>query len=414
MRRRGAIALLAAAAIGVIALLAIRWAIAPATLGPRALAAAGRALDLHLQAEGFDYRLRGTPQLTLRQVRATSPATGAAVFSADRVFVSLPWSTLRTRGATPVLTRITLDAPHINLAAARHWWDARPAGTGDVPTVRDGVQIRRGTLDGGDWQLQHLDITLAHLSADAPVRASMRGVLSTDALQMPLHLHLATHRPALPTGIGLAGTLSPRTTHGRSTMRITLGSHLGINDQAIALRALQVSAHGHLRTGAHGAHPFALGLAADTRHHDGTLQVAPLSLVLRAGAWLPQVRLRGALSAGQQLSGRLEGTLAHWPQAWPALPAPLSDASGPLTFQLGYDGNWAFDTPLALELTYDSAHFSGQLRPTAVRDWLDDPHGAPLPPLNGELQVPQITLDGVQLQGIEITFEDDADPAARP
>ena len=81
------------------ALLLARWALQPERAGNLLLRRAGSALGLQIEAQSIDYRLRGTPQLVLREVTARQPGQQTALLAARRVFVSLPWSTIRARGA---------------------------------------------------------------------------------------------------------------------------------------------------------------------------------------------------------------------------------------------------------------------------------------------------------------------------
>ena len=91
----------------------------PQTLGPRVLDMAGQALGLEISAGEFDYGLRGSPQLVARDVSARVPGADTPLVEAERVFISLPWSTLRARGAevremnmTSGLQAITLGNAH--------------------------------------------------------------------------------------------------------------------------------------------------------------------------------------------------------------------------------------------------------------------------------------------------------------
>ena len=72
------------------------WLLQPQRAGAFLLRKLGNELGLEINAGSIDYRLRGTPQLVLRDV-AAKHAGDAPLLQAKRVFVSLPWSTLRAR-----------------------------------------------------------------------------------------------------------------------------------------------------------------------------------------------------------------------------------------------------------------------------------------------------------------------------
>jgi hypothetical protein len=119
MTRRRKIALLVLAAVVLFGALMLRWLLDPAFLVPRMLKLAGNSLGLEITAKGEnDYRLRGTPELVVRNVIAREPGSDAPVLRADRVFISLPWSTLRARGSDLTAQRLELDAPVLDAAPA--------------------------------------------------------------------------------------------------------------------------------------------------------------------------------------------------------------------------------------------------------------------------------------------------------
>jgi hypothetical protein len=124
---------------------------------------------------------------------------------------------------------------------------------------------------------------------------------------------------------------------------------------------------------------------------------------------VPTIRGRGDLAVEQQLTLDLQGAIAQWPQAWPALPPPLSQSDSPLPFHLRYRGNAALEDPLALQLRRDETRFNGRLRLPQVLAWLDTAATAsPLPPLDGTLSTPHVEISGAVLEGVELEFSDEA------
>ena len=153
MTRRGRI-LLVLALIAVALLLALRWLSRPGSVAAIITSRVGAALGLEITAGGAsEYRLRGTPMLVLRDVTVREPGTKIVMLSAQRVYVALPWSTLRAGGSELVARRIELDAPRLDLPALQHWLATRPPSEKRLPTLTEGFLIRNGELDNNDWSI---------------------------------------------------------------------------------------------------------------------------------------------------------------------------------------------------------------------------------------------------------------------
>src|SRR3546814_7721623 len=82
---------------------------------------------------------------------------------ARRVYVSVPWSTVRSRGAQLDITRIEFDAPVLDLTALQHWLAARLPGETRMPTLSDGLQVVDGRIDGDGWRVDGLSLSLQRL-----------------------------------------------------------------------------------------------------------------------------------------------------------------------------------------------------------------------------------------------------------
>src|SRR5690606_28692008 len=116
--------------------------------------------------------------------------------------------------------------------------------------------------------------------------------------------------------------------------------------------------------------PFALGLHGPLRSHDGAWTLVPASLALRGEGVVPQFDARGKFAIGKRLLLDLDGQIAHWPAAWPALPPPLDASREPLALSLEYLGAMDFAAPLALRAERgDGLRFDGSLRLPALLDW---------------------------------------------
>ena len=171
-----------------------------------ALAQAGQALGLEITASGAaEYRIRGTPTLVVRDVVARLPGTTTPVMSADRVLLSMPWSTLRARLSELDFTRIELDAPVLHLDAFQDWLASRPPGDGRVPTLSEGIAVVDGTILADGWQVEDVDLDVPLLHAEQPLEAHATGRYTTEGTRLPFDLHAVLQRPAPGHAIGIAG-----------------------------------------------------------------------------------------------------------------------------------------------------------------------------------------------------------------
>lgn len=410
MKRRSAIASIVVVVLVLATALALRWAMRPQTLGPYALTIAGRALGLEISAADFDYRLRGTPQLVARDVSARVPGAAAPLLEAERVFISVPWSTLRARGADLTVTRIELDAPRLQLQPFLQWWSARPPGDGRLPTLAEGLQIERGHVEADGWSLHGLSVDLTHFAPDAPVRGAVRGTWQAPSFEVPFAVRMSMIRPSIGSGIGIAGTASPRADEWRLENRLVLSVRLDApppGTPGVQLQRLRLSSASRYESPG-TTQRFALGLAAEGAYADGALSLAPAALAVRGHGLVPELDGRGQLGWSQALVLDLAGAIRQWPAAWPALPPPLGDVEGPLPFRLRYTGPPGLPAPLQLELARGEARFEGEVRVPELAPWLDAIEtGTPLPPLQGRLAVPRIDVGGASLHGVEVIFEDD-------
>lgn len=406
MRRRSAIALTVVVVL-LVATPVLRWSTRPETVGPRILDMAGRALDLEITAEQFEYRVAGGPRLVLRGVHARVPGATAPMIQAERVLVALPWSTLRARGAEPTVSRIELDAPQVQLQAFMAWWSRRARGEGPLPTLSEGLRVDRGRVDGGDWSLRDISIDLPHFAPDARVRGRVRGGYYAPSVQVPFDLRVAVTRPATGAGIGIAGTATPRAGGWRMPATLILSARLGAQDDAaMRLHGLRLSADARYVSGA-TMQRFALGFAGESTYADGVLRLAPAALALRGRDLVPRLQARGDVAFGPALEFAWAGRIQGWPAAWPALPPPLAGAGTPLPFSLQYHGAGNLSDPVGLQLEYQRATFNARLRVAEVAAWMGDDARTPLPPIEGRLEVPRIEVAGASLHGVTVNFEDD-------
>ncbi|MCA1714687.1 MAG: hypothetical protein LC715_06120, partial [Gammaproteobacteria bacterium] len=201
----GAVALL----LLLLLMLGLRVALQPERVSRLLLDRVGNALGLEITAAGVgEYRVRGMPTLVVRDVVAREPGAARPLLRAERILLSLPWSTIRGRGADLDITRIELDRPQLDLAAFQHWLDRRPERESRIPTVRQGLQVDDGRVIAGSWTLEALDITLPSLHPDRRVDATIAGRYVSGNTRTPFDLRMVLARPATRTALGLAGRLS--------------------------------------------------------------------------------------------------------------------------------------------------------------------------------------------------------------
>ena len=125
--RRGRRWLLALLVLGLLLAVAGWWIdrqLEPKHLTELVLKQVGESLQLDLRFDGEpDYAFEPEPRLLIPNFSARS-TDGRLFLSAKRVEISLPWSTIT--GDDPVITRIELDQPVLDLPGLRHWQSQRP------------------------------------------------------------------------------------------------------------------------------------------------------------------------------------------------------------------------------------------------------------------------------------------------
>lgn len=373
------------------------------------------ALGLRIDFEGdVEYRLRGTPQLVVRNVSIAAPgsdAFDAPMLQAERMLLSLPWKTIRSRGAELEITRVELDAPRLHLPSLLRWLDARPPGDGKVPAITDGVRVVDGRLDGDGWHVEGLVLDLPALHADRAIDAQVAGIAHLDALQAPFRLRLHADRAVDARVLQARGTLA--LVHAAGRLDTTLQADATRIDAGLpgfVLSPLRIALDARWQ-GTHAADPlpFVLGLhgALHVGGDGNVLGFAPMGIALRGDGVVPDLIAGGRVALGEKLALALDGRIARWPDAWPALPSPLSESTQPVPFALRYDGPADASAPVALRLEHEHARFDGEARIAAMLGWFDAlATGSPLPPLRGRLTADRVEVSGAVLEGVEITFDD--------
>lgn len=384
------------------------WLLQPQRAGRYLLHLAGNALGLEIGAGGIDYRLRGTPQLVLEDVAARRPGDDAALLRAKRVFLSLPWRTLRTRGDDLTVQRVELDAPVLDIPALQRWLATRPPGRETrIPVLTDGLRVRDGRIDNDDWRIDGIAIDLPALHPQRLLRMRVRGRYLDPPVSMPADLAIAVAHPqrlldGKPSGVAGVGGLAVADAGWRVPAQVFLAGPLRLGRDSALMKPAKLGIAARYVSGGTVA-PFRLGLHGPMAFNSATWRFVPVTVVLDGDGPVPDARARGSLSVGRSLRLHLDGALAGWPDAWPALPPPLSASTSPLPFVLDYRGALAFSDPVSLSLRRDATALAARLRLPEVLAWLDaSTTGSPLPPLAGTLSTPRLELDGATLEGVDI------------
>lgn len=424
MTRRRAL-LIAFAVTAIVLALSLRWVSQPSSVAGLLLDRIGSALGLEISASGAsEYRLRGTPMLVVRDVVAREPGASTAVLRAKRVYLSLPWATIRARGDDLTVKRIELDAPHLDLPALQHWQATRPPTEKRFPTLTDGLRITDGVIVNDDWRIDGIHTDVPSLYPDKPVQARLRGRYLDPPLTIPVDLAVAITRPqalilATPTGFAAHGRVGIERGDWAMPATIALSGPLWLGDDDLRISPARLGMAAVYESGDTRV-PFALGMHGPLVFDEATWTLAPAGIALRGrGAGsddpVPTLDAHGTLALGRRITGQLNGAIAHWPKAWPTLPPPIGQSRSMLPFALRYDGKPDFSDTAALQLRRDATRFDGRFRLPQMLDWTRAAAtGSLLPPIDGVLAAPKLEISGATLEGVEIEFDDDELPASLP
>lgn len=410
-RSRKQLLLVALLALAIVLLLSLRWVSRPSQVSGLLLDRVGAALGLEITASGAsEYRLRGTPKIVLRDLVARQPGAAAPLLEAERVYLTLPWTTIRSfggsaRGADLTVTRIELDAPQLDLAALQAWRDSRPPTEPRIPTLTEGLHVVRGRIIGAGWSIEALDLGVPSLHPQRPVAARLDGHYLARNLRVPFDLDATLTRPSDDANLEALGSITIESANWRMPMRARLSGRLYSGDDSFGLDDFRYGANARYVTDASDL-PFVFGLAGPLRYRAG-FSIAPVGAVMRGESVMPTFDARGRVSLAGQLGLQLDGLLAQWPEAWPALPPPIGQSTSPLPFVLAYQGSTDLSGIADLRLRRDATRFEGRFRLPAAVEWLDSvATGTPLPPLDGTLTTPRLEISGGILEGVEIEFEE--------
>ncbi|MFC3717118.1 hypothetical protein ACFONC_13240 [Luteimonas soli] len=412
--RKPAKLLLATAAVLLLLALALHLLLQPQRVTGFVLDTLGDALGLEITATGSsEYHLRGAPVLVVRDVVAREPGADKPLLRAERVYVSVPWSTVRSRGAQLDIIRIELDSPVLDLPALQHWLASRPPGESRMPTLSDGLQVVDGRIDGDGWNVDRLALSLPRFNPDQRVRGRAGGRVTSGDLAVRFDLAIAMTQPANDAGIAIVGPLTASSGSWRLPARLHLSAPLHFGEDGTRSERLRARAAGRYESGDLQL-PFAFAITSPLLLRGGTLALAPAGIALRGNGMVPNLDADGALAYGKRLLLDLDGRLADWPDAWPALPPPIGASDTPLPFTLRYLGSANLSDAASLQLRRDDTRFDARFRLPDVTAWVSSTaDGSPLPPLSGHLSTPRLEISGAQLEGVEVVIEDPSLPSGK-
>ncbi len=385
------------------------WLLQPRQLVPIILDRTGKALSLEIVADSdAEARLRGEPQLLVRNLVVRESGTKTELLRADRLLIALPWSTLRSSGKDVTVERIELDAPRLNLTALQAWLAKRPPSEETtIPTLTDGLRVRDGRIDNDSWRIENIAVDLPELYPQREVNARIRGRYVDAPTAVSFDLAVALTRPANGAGLAVVGPLTIEGRDWRLPATATLSGPLRIGDDDLRISPAKFGMTARYESGDTQV-PFALGLHGSLLFDEATWALEPVTAILRGEGAVPNLNSTGAIALGRRLVLRLDGTMPAWPEPWPALPAPIGQSRSPLPFRLRYSGKPDVSETIELRLSRDAMRFDSRFRLDAVLGWVEQSAGSPLPPLDGRLIAPKLEISGATLEGVEITLDDEA------
>lgn len=373
-RRRPRRWLFVLAALGVLMVVGGWWVnrqLEPQRLTATVLKKAGDSLQLNLRFDGVpEYALRPEPRLIIPNLSVSAAAGGKMFLFARRAEISLPWSTIT--GDEPVITRIELQQPMLDVPGLRRWMATLPEKPFELPTLSKGLRVRDGRVAGAGYSISSLALDLPRLKTGEPASMEMAGKFRQGATQLDFKASLTASTPGKASDFTVRGSGALQRKPKPLEFKLQAAGHYGSDDSGFSLQLPELEFE--------GASP------------------------------LPTISGKGELKLAGQLQWDFDGVLAKWPEAWPALPKPLDALTARLPVRLSYAGKGDLSDPLLLVVNREPTVLQASLRVPEMQGWLAAPDASPLPPINGTLRTPSLMFDGVELQGVEVEISDSPAP----
>lgn len=171
-----------------LALLWLFWSQFNSRLVDRALDAASRASGLSIHAQGqTGLQWRPEPRLVLHQLRIET-AAGKPLLQADRLDLTLPWSSLR--GGPLVISRLELDAAQLDNVLLLEWLAARPAAAAAALPRIDRLRLRDGRWRHGEIELAAIELELRDFAAGRRLTLDLAAQWQPELRPLALQLEL--------------------------------------------------------------------------------------------------------------------------------------------------------------------------------------------------------------------------------
>ena len=157
---------------------------------------------------------------------------------------------------------------------------------------------------------------------------------------------------------------------------------------------------------------FALQLATTPGTDGSTLRLAPfeLSLVIDGpGKWRPQIVGTVQWNVAGLLELELQTRMANWPASWPELPLPAATGAEAFDLSLHYNGDTGLHGRADFSVARGEDGARGSLVLNELLDWLGQEHPSPLPPLDGEVEIPRLQYGGIEASGVRLRFRSEPD-----
>jgi uncharacterized protein involved in outer membrane biogenesis len=357
------------AVLGIIIAIAAWWIngqLEPNKLTRTVLGKLGQELNLQFDFKGEpSYAMKPEPRLIIPNLDVRNPADKEIIFSAERIEISLPWSTIM--GDTPHITRIEASTPFIDLPKLLAWQSTRPAGKPfEVPTFTKGLKISNGKLKDIGYGIENIELELPHLENQQPIDANIAANIVIDK-----------------TVIGIAGLLNIE--------KAGLASAIKLQSK-------------HVLKFDKDSYPYSLSLVGDYNASDSKkIELNASSLRWKSQAPLPDIDSNLQLSIAENiLSLKSQGKIAQWLKEWPVLPSPLNKQTKDIPFTVAYSGKFNFSDAFKLQLQLQKSQFASELKIAELQHWVAGNDGSPLPPLKGAFNTPKIELEGVSLEGVSV------------
>jgi hypothetical protein len=140
------------------------------------------------------------------------------------------------------------------------------------------------------------------------------------------------------------------------------------------------------------------------------LRLESLRFALKSDGGLPNLDAQGRLQLGPTWAMALQGEVSNWPATWGELPQPLAENNAPFSFIASQSGADVFAAPVSLSLSRSDMSAEVLFQPEQVQAWIKDTPSKIVPPVTGKLSMPALTLDGVRMEGVEISVDESAPP----